>query len=169
MYAVVGCSSCRALWIVADRPETTECPRCGTRHRFERLKRFAETDSKDAAARARSELLADRAEDGAFVDPDGVATEAVGMTDEEFLAASGLDAEAVSAAGDRAGAGSGSGSRSRREVVVDALDELEAPTAEAIRTYAAEYGVDATAVDRTLEKLERAGEVTRTDGVYRLL
>lgn len=169
MYAVVGCSSCRALWIVADRPETTQCPRCRTRHRFERLKRFAETDSRDAAARARSELLAERAEDGEFVDPDAVDTDAVGMTDEAFLTASGLDADAVTAAGEASGAGSGSGSRSRREVVLDALEELDEPTVEAVRSYAAEHGVEAAYVDRALDGLEQAGEVTRTDGVYRRL
>ena len=52
MYAVVGCSNCRALWVVEDRPETTQCPRCRTSHRFGRLKAFAETDSADAAVRA---------------------------------------------------------------------------------------------------------------------
>ncbi len=167
MYAVVGCSSCRALWLVEDRPETTQCPRCRTRHRFEGLKRFAEAESKDAAARARSELLAERADDGEFVAPDDVDPDDVGMTGEAFLAASGLDPDEVAGAGDRAGAAEGS--RSRRQVVLDALDELEAPTEDAVREYAAEHGVDAAYVDRALEKLERAGEVARTDGVYRRL
>ena len=167
MYAVVGCSNCRALWVVEDRPETTQCPRCRTRHRFERLKAFAETDSADAAARARGELLAERADEGGFVDPAAVDVDAVGMTEDAFLAASGLDAEQVTAAGDRRGPGEGS--RSRRQVVLDALADLEAPTDDAVRAYGADHGVEAADVDQVLSKLQRAGEVTRTDGVYRRL
>lgn len=167
MYAVVGCSNCRALWVVEDRPETTQCPHCRTRHRFERLKVFAEADSADAAVRARSELLAERADEGGFVDPAAVDAEAVGMSEEAFLAASGLDAEEVTAAGDRADGGQGS--RSRRQVVLDALADLDAPTGDDLRAYAAEHGVEAEYVDRALAKFERSGEVTRADGVYRRL
>ena len=167
MYSVVGCSNCRALWVVEDRPETTQCSRCRTRHRFERLKVFAEADSADAAARARGELLAERADEGGFVDPAAVDVDAVGMTEEAFLAASGLDTDEVAAAGERVGAGEGS--RSRRQVVLDALEALEAPTDDEVRAYGADHGVEAAAVDRALSKLERAGEVTRSDGVYRRL
>jgi hypothetical protein len=167
MYSVVGCSNCRALWVVEDRPETTQCPRCQRSHWFERLKVFAEAEAADAAARARGELLAERAEAGEFVDPATVDAEAVGMSQEAFLAASGLDAEEVTAAGDRRA--QGEGSRSRRQVVLDALEALEEPTDEALRAYGADQGVEAADVDRALSKLQRAGEVTRSDGVYRRL
>jgi hypothetical protein len=167
MYSVVGCSECRHLWVVEGRPETTACPRCRTRHRFERLRAFAETETSDAAARVRSSMLADRADDGEFLDPSEIDTDDVGMSDEAFLSASGVDADAVAAAGERAT--ERDGSRSRKRVVLDALSELEAPTARAIREYAAEAGVEASYVDRALRKLERAGEVTETDGVYRKL
>jgi hypothetical protein len=167
MYAVVGCSNCRALWVVEDRPETTQCPRCRTSYRFERLKAFAETDSADAAVRARSELLAERANEGGFVDPAAVDVDAVGMTEEAFLAASGLDTDEVAAAGDRRAPGEGS--RSRRQVVLDAVEVLEAPTDDEVRAYGADHGVEAAAVDRALSKLERAGEVTRSGGAYRRL
>lgn len=167
MYSVVGCSSCRALWVVDGRPETTQCPRCRTRHRFESLKTFAEAETSDAAARARSAYLAERADEGEFVDPEAVDTDAVGMTEAGFLAASGLDPDAVAAAGERVA--SGERSRSRRQVVRDALAELDDPTEAAIREYAAEHGVDASSVERALTKLRQAGEVTETDGVYRQL
>jgi predicted Rossmann fold nucleotide-binding protein DprA/Smf involved in DNA uptake len=167
MYAVVGCSNCRALWVVEDRPETSRCPRCRTRHRFERLKTFAETESADAAARARSELLAERADEGEFVDPAAVDTDTVGMSEEAFLAASGLDAEEVAASGDRRAPGKGS--RSRRQVVLEALEAHQAPTDDEVRAYAADHGVEAADVDRALSKLERAGEVTRSGGAYRRL
>lgn len=167
MYSVVGCASCRALWVVDGRPETTQCPRCRTRHEFTSLKIFAEVETSDAAARVRSAYLAERAEQGEFVDPEDVDPEEVGMTDEAFLSASGLDADAVAAAGEQATMAERS--RSRKQVVRDALAALDAPTDDAVREYAAEHGVDATYVDRALAELERAGEITETDGVYRRL
>lgn len=167
MYAVVGCSECRALWIVEGRPETTECPTCGRRHRFEKLRTFAETDGADAARRVRASMLADRA-DGEFVDPTDVDVESVGMDEAAFLSASGVDAEATEAAGERADLGAGR-SQSRREVVLEALAELESPTREAIRERAAAAGVEESYVDRALRKLRRNGEITESGGVYRRL
>lgn len=167
MYSVVGCTECGNLWIVEDRPETTQCPRCRTRHRFERLKAFAETDTSDAAARVRSSMLANRADDGEFVDPEEVEFEGVGVSDEEFLSASGIDADEVTEAGERAERGSRS--RSRKRVVLDALDEQAAPTAEDVLAYATDAGVPESYAEKTLAKLRRAGEVTVTDGVYRRL
>jgi len=166
MYSVVGCSECRHLWVVEGRPETTRCPRCRSRHRFETLRAFAETDTSDAAARVRSSMLADR-DDGEFLDPVDIDADEAGMSDEAFLSASGVDPETVAAAGERAT--ERGGSRSRKRVVLDALSELEEPTAKAVREYAADAGVEASYVDRALTKLERAGEVTETDGVYRKL
>lgn len=168
MYSVVGCSECHALWIVEGRPETTQCPRCQRRHRFKKLKAFAETDTSEAAARVRSSMLADRAPDGEFVDPQAVDVDDVGMSSEEFLAASGLDTDAISAAEARASDSTGR-TRSRKRVVLDALDEVEEPTADAICEYATAFDVDESYVERTLEKLRRAGEVTRVDGIYRRL
>jgi hypothetical protein len=167
MYSVVGCKECHALWVVEGRPETTNCPRCEKRHRFEKLKAFAETDTSDAAARVRSSMLAKRADDGEFLDPADIDLDGVGMDDEEFLTASGLDADAVAAAGERAE--SGSTSRSRKQIVRDALEDLEEPTADDVAAYAAEEGVPESYVERALEKLKRAGEVTESGGVYRAL
>lgn len=168
MYSVVGCRECSALWIVEGRPETTRCPRCRQRHQFSKLRAFAETDDADAAARVRSSMLAERADDGEFVDPESVDVDGVGVDDVEYLSASGVDPEAVSAAGERSEGGSRS-SRSRKQTVLDGLTELEAPTEADVIEYATAAGVPEPAVERTLEKLRRAGEVTRTDGVYRLL
>lgn len=60
MYAVVGCPECEALWIVDGRPNTTTCPRCSTRHQYDRLRKLTETPDLDAAREARTSLLADR-------------------------------------------------------------------------------------------------------------
>src|SRR6056297_2742917 len=71
MYAVVGCSDCQALKIVEGRPETTQCPRCGKRRTFEKLKKFVETDDEDHAREVRSSMLATRQGEGeAFAELD---------------------------------------------------------------------------------------------------
>ncbi|MFB6205806.1 MAG: DUF5817 domain-containing protein [Haloglomus sp.] len=175
MYAVVGCSNCEALWVVEGRPDTTSCPRCERRHRHKKLKKIVTCETAAAAKDARSRLLAKRggfAESAEDLDPFerlGEAAMEAGMSDEAFLDAAGVDTEAVAAAGERAEGGDG-GSRSREETVRAALRELDAPSAGDVREYAAADGVPADYVDRLLEKLERAGEVTQTsDGGYRLL
>jgi predicted nucleic acid-binding Zn-ribbon protein len=172
MYRVVGCRECGALWIVADRPETTTCPRCGKRHPFERLHAFAETEDEDSARQARAALLADRAGQGeAFA---GVDDELAGQLDFEavseasYLEEAGLDPEAVAEAGERATAGPAR-SRNRRETVLAALDELDRPTEAEVVEYAAERDVPAQAVSGLLERLVEAGELSESGGRYRRL
>lgn len=174
MYAVVGCGDCDALWVIEGRPETTRCPRCGKRHPAEGRKRFVETDDEDHAREVRASMLAARSGDGdAFAELDSFAElgerAGEGVVDEEaFLAAHGVDPDAVSAAGERAGGGD-AGSRSRREIVLAAVREQDAPDEAAVVAYAVEYGVDAGAARRTLAKLRHAGELTRDGGGYRLV
>lgn len=170
MYSVVGCSRCSALWVVDGRPETTECPRCGKRRQFSKLKTFAETESAEAAKEARSRLLQGRGDVEVDLDDFGTleadAMDA-GMSDDEFLTASGLDAAEIDEADERATASSPS--RSRKEVVLDALRELDRPTAEEVEGYANDHGVDPEYVEQALEKLRRRGEVSESRGRYRLL
>lgn len=174
MYAVVGCGECDALWIVEGEPETTGCPRCGTRHRFASLRRLAETEDEAAARQARGALLAERSGAG---DPlDSVPTRAdlpddfaPAVSDEEYLAGAGIDPDAVAAAGERAEGGDRPAGRSRVGVVRQALRDLDAPTAAAVTEYAAERGVAEPAANAVLTRLVDAGEVTETDGKYRLL
>jgi DNA-directed RNA polymerase subunit RPC12/RpoP len=177
MYAVVGCSDCEALWIIKGRPDTTRCPRCGTRHRAETRKRFVETDDEDHAREVRSSMLASRRGDGdafAALDSFEELGERVGdgvVDDEEFLEAVGVDPDEAAAAGERAGSGSGNGGerRSRRAVVLAAIREQDAPGEDEVVAYAAEHGVPGEYVRRALKKLRRAGEVTHSGGGYRLL
>ncbi|WP_255197240.1 DUF5817 domain-containing protein [Halorarius litoreus] len=170
MFAVVGCNECSALWVVEGRPDTTSCPRCGKRHQYTKLKRFAETTTADSAKEARSRMLQGRSdadievEDFVTLERDAMAS---GMSDEEFLTASGLDADEVAAAGERAE--SSGRSRSRRDVVLDAIDEQDRPTESEIREYAAAHGVDTDYVDRALQKLRQRGEVSESGGRYRLV
>lgn len=173
MYAVVGCRECSALWIVEGRPETTECRRCGKRHRFKRLKKFVKTEDENEAREARSRMLAERsghgeafANVGSFSDLEAD-IESSGMDDDEYLRQSGLDADEIAAAGERAT--SSGGSQSRREVVTEALREQDTPTEHEVVVYAEARGVPADYVRTALRKLRDSGEVVERDGGYRLL
>ncbi|MGM0371029.1 MAG: DUF5817 domain-containing protein [Halobacteriota archaeon] len=171
MYAVVGCSNCQALWIVADRPETTTCPRCGARHQFDRLKKFTTTEDREAAREVRSAMLAsaqDRAE--AYEKLDSVsemaaAIESAGVDDREYLEGQGLDPDRVAAAATE----DDTGSMSRRDRVLAALDALDEPTESAIVEYASEHGVPADAAREILAKLTRQGLVVRGPAGFRRL
>lgn len=172
MYRVVGCRDCGALWIVADRPETTTCPRCATRHPFERLHAFAETEDGADARQARAALLADRAgQADAFADVDDELASQLdfeAVAEVSYLEESGLDPDAVAAAGERATAGPAR-SGSRRETVLAALDAHDRPTTAEVIEYATEHGVPAEAVHELLDRLVRAGEVSESGGRYRRL
>lgn len=173
MYRVVGCRDCGAIWLVADRPETTQCPRCEVRHRFEKLHAFAEAETEDAARRARARLLAERSGHGdAFLDLDAEAVtrkgDAVGVSHAEYLEGSGLDPDAIAEAGERATSGPARG-LNQREAVIEALRVLEWPTSDEVVERATEHGVPPEAAETTLDRLVRAGGVTECGGRHRLL
>jgi ribosomal protein S27E len=174
MYTVVGCPECTALKIVDGRPETTNCPRCGRTSQFSKLRAFYRSEEVDAAREVRARLLAERSghadayEDlGTFADLDEDADTA-GMSAEEFLERSGLDTDAVAAAGGRAESGEG-GSMGRKETVETALRDLDRPTEAEVVDYAGERGIPADYVRSALDRLARRGRVTETNGRYRLL
>jgi len=172
MYAVVGCSDCHALWLLADpdAATTATCPRCGRRHQTGKLKRFATTENRETAREARAALLADAADaTEAFETTPSVAemegdTDAAVVDDREYLDAAGIDADEVAAAGAADGA-----SRSRPEIVRDALRELDAPGERDVVDYATDHGVPADAAADLLTRLVRRGEATESGGTYRLL
>ncbi|ELY47659.1 DUF5817 domain-containing protein [Natronorubrum sulfidifaciens] len=174
MYAVVGCSECSNLWIIEGRSETTQCPRCGSRRAFEKRKKFVETEDAGHARDVRASMLASRQGEGeAFAKLDSYdALEdevADGVIDDaEYLEASGLDVDAVTAAGDRDPRGP-TRSGSKKEIVEAALEDLERPTADEVVDYASERGVSAGDVETVLEKLTRRGVVSESRGRYRLL
>jgi hypothetical protein len=174
MYAVVGCSECSSLWVVEGRPERSECPTCGRSRAHAKRKKFVTTEDPDHAREVRASMLAARqGQDEAFAELDSFAAlgeraeEAV-VDDETYLRESGVDAEAVSAAGERAREGTGRGG-SRRETVLAALRTLDAPDEAAVVEYASERGVPQEYTRKALAKLVRAGEVSESDGVYRLV
>jgi len=174
MYAVVGCSDCQALWIVEGRPETTQCPRCGSTRQHAKRRKFVETDDEDHAREVRASMLAARQDQGdAFAKLDSFAEmeaklDDAGPNEDAVLEAASVDPDEASAAGERATSGAG-GSTSRKETVLAALRESEEPTAEDIVAYATERGVPESYVRNALEKLQRRGEVTESGGTYRRL
>lgn len=174
MYAVVGCSDCGALRVVEGRPERTSCPTCGASRKYANLKKFVTTEDPDHAREVRSALVAKRQDrEDAFADLDSFAEmdaylEEAGVDDEEYLAASGVDPERVAEASERATRGRGGG-QSRKDTVLEALEELDGPTAEDVVAYATERGVPAEYVRDALTKLTSSGEVTESGGTYRLL
>jgi hypothetical protein len=176
MYHVVGCSECSALRIVEGRPERSSCTRCGASRQFSKLKKFVSTDDLDHAREVRASMLANRQGEGeAFANVDSFADLEVDVQggvvdDDEFLERSGVDAVAAQEAADRAETGRASTQgQSKRETVLAALRELEDPTLDDVVGYAGERGVERAYVERALEKFERAGEVSRSGGTYRLL
>jgi hypothetical protein len=62
-FAVVGCPSCRSLWIIADRhqQETTTCPLCGSVHAVEQLRAHFQHDDIEVVSEIRAKILAQNA------------------------------------------------------------------------------------------------------------
>jgi DNA-directed RNA polymerase subunit RPC12/RpoP len=172
MYAVVGCTECSALWLLSDpeSAETARCPRCGRRHRVEKLRRLFESDDRDAARQARAELLARKqGATEAFSNLESVAelerrAGEPAVDDREYLEESGVDADAVAAAGRE-----DDESRSRDQVIRDAIREGDRPAEEEVVAYATDHGVPADAARDLLDTLTRRGEVSESRGRYRLL
>jgi len=175
MYAVVGCPECSSLWVVEGHPETSQCPTCGGTRKHEKRKEFVTTDDPDHAREVRASMLAARqGHDDAFAELDSFAqleerVADAGIDDETYLEESGVDADAVAGAADRLAEGEGGGGQSRREVVLAALRELDAPDEAAIVEYARRRDVPPEYARRALEKLVRNGRVSESGGEYRLL
>lgn len=173
MYAVVGCNECTAMWLLSDpdAAETATCPRCGKRHRTKRLKRFFESADRAAAREARSALLAKKHGDSeAFADVAHVAEleeqfEHAGIDDEEYLAGSGLDPEAIESAGDR----DRSASPDRETILREAIETAGTEGRTAVLGYASERGVPRDRAASLLDRLVREGEALESAGRYRLL
>lgn len=171
MYAVVGCSDCGTYWLLSDpgAQDSATCPRCGTRHSTP-LRRFFESDDREAARQARARLLAEKHGDEAAFERAGTVAELerevddAGIDDREYLEASGLDADEVAAAGDV----SRDRSRSRDEIVRDAL-EAGHTTEEEVVAYATDRGVPADRARDLLDRLTERGDVSEARGEYRLL
>lgn len=171
MYAVVGCTECGTYWLLTDPRESDSatCPKCGRRHQTKKLKRFYETQDREAAREARAALLAKKHGDSAAFDEVAhvseleTRVEESGLSEAAYLEQSGLDAEEVNAAGDTSKASSGS----RDEKVRNAVKK--GGTEEAILAHAVDDGVPRAAAEKLLAKLRRQGEVVLSGGELRLV
>lgn len=167
MYEVVGCGDCGTLWVHEGDTETTTCRGCRRRIATEKLRTLATAKTVEEARELRSRLLAERAADGDLVAGYGetaTAADAAGMPDDDYLSAMGVDLAEVEAAGEAP--------ESRRrgtdaEIVLETVATLEEATRGAVRSEAAERGVDE--VEQVLERLTAAGEITVEGGTYRRL
>ena len=176
MYAVVGCNECATMWLLRDprTNETAQCPRCSKTHRTSRLKRFYESEDREAAREARAALLAEKhGDDDAFADVDHVAdleraVEDAGIDDREYLERSGVDADATFEAGSRATGGE-SNSRTRADILRDAVRDTDEPEEADIVEYATDHGVPEDAARELLAKLTRRGELSESQGRYRVV
>lgn len=72
-YALVACSDCDHLWIVATKHDSATCPRCGRRYDQGRRDFLTEADDKATVVEARSQRLRARAEtrEGTFTEGSG--------------------------------------------------------------------------------------------------
>ncbi|MFC6903970.1 DUF5817 domain-containing protein [Halalkalicoccus tibetensis] len=173
MYAVVGCTDCSSLWILEGRQESARCPGCGKTHQYGKLKKFVETEDADHAREVRASMLASRgghadafAAVDSFSELDSQVERPV-IDDDELLESAGIDSGEAAAAGESTG--TGGGSRSRKEVVLAAVEEREGATKDEVLAYATARGVPESYVERALEKLVRAGELSESGGRYRRL
>ncbi len=167
MYSVVGCSECNALWVVPNRPETTTCRRCGTRYTFTALTRFAETETREEARNARTRLLADRNDETTALDEFDERSVDISesvVNDDEHLEGVGIDLEDVATKET-----DHSRHQSRREIVIEAIVDLDHPTGGDVIEYATDRGVPQSVVESILSKLRREGTIIRQDGTYRRL
>ena len=176
MYAVVGCTNCRMLWLLADPDSaaTAQCPRCETTHQTSNLKRFFESEDRTAAKEARAALLANKQGDSeAFAEVAHVSelearAEEAGINDREYLEGFGIDADSVAAAVGSTDSGASSHDEIVRKAVERAGDERR-PTEVEIVAYAADRGVPSKKASTLLEKLCRVGDASESQGRYRLL
>lgn len=166
MYAVVGCPSCGTLWIRETGGEQTTCPACRRTHDADRLQPLFESEEIDDARDARTALLAERNDENEVASFGDLAEAAADPVVEpaEQLAAAGIDPTELEGIAD-----TDPTSRNRQQIVRDAIAAAEPATADEIVEAAAADGVPPAAARDLLEKLRTSGQVTTTDGRYRLV
>jgi hypothetical protein len=163
------------MWLLEDAhtAESATCPRCRRTHQTKKLRHFVEESDREAARQARSALLAKRdGNSAAFADTAHVAEmeqtladDSQQVTDDEYLSGVGIDPDTVESAAQS----DDTTQQSRPEIVRSAISSQDTPTDETIISYATNRGVPADATHALLEKLTQKGELTKSNGVYRLL
>lgn len=151
-YTVVSCNNCEEVWIVEDKPESSQCPTCEKTRRFKLLKKYKSVDNIEEARVIRAKVKATLAD-----------------SDEEFEEA--LEEDKILAGGDTFSTGtqftSSSKSRSFEDVVEEAIESFN--DIEEIENYCEEHGYDGERANEYVEKKKQQGEVLEQDGEIRFI
>lgn len=170
---VTVCPDCKHVFIVKRQPERTKCGRCQSRHTFQQLKHYYQSEDKDAARKVRTKVQAsvrDLDEDYERAKERGVLDAAVeqAVTDDEYLEEHGVDPEEVADAEDRAAEGPAH-DKSQTDIVLDAVREQDSPDRDDVAEYARQYGMDREKALRMLDKFRERGDVGGNyDGPFRV-
>lgn len=162
MYHVVVCSNCKYVWIVKDRPKTSQCGKCRKRRKFKLLKKYHKTTDKDEAKLARAFYQSRVHDQGERFDEAleaGVLEEDMDafLSETEYLDMQGIDADAVEDAVDNII--SPSNKRSEVRIIQDAFRELDDPDIDEFLEYTREYDVSDENAVMKLEGLARSGTI----------
>ncbi len=165
MYTVVVCSNCQYVWIVQDRPKTSQCGRCRKSRKFKLLKKYHQTGDKAEAKLARAFYQSrvndlgdhfDRAREKGVLQEDMDSF----LSESEYLEKQGMDAEKVENAVDKIL--SPFNRRSEIDIIRGAFSELDNPDIDDFLGYTREYNVsDENAVIK-LDGLARSGTISDT-------
>lgn len=162
MYTVVVCSNCKYVWIVKDRPKTSQCGKCRKTRKFKLLKKYHKTTDKDEAKLARAfyhsrvhdqEEQFDEALDAGVLEEDLNAF----VSENEYLDLQGMDGDAVDDAVENII--HPSNKRSEIKIIREAFTELDAPDIDDILEYTCEYDVSDENAVLKLEGLVREGTI----------
>ena len=165
MYTVVVCSNCQYVWIVQDRPKTSQCGKCRKRRKFKLLKKYHKTDDKAEAKLARAFYQSQVNDLGDHFDrarEKGVLKEDMDsfLTENEYLEMQGMDAEKVENAVENIL--TPFNRRSEVDIIRKAFSVLENPDFDDFLEYTREYDVSDENAIIKLDGLVRSGTISNT-------
>jgi len=153
--------------MVVNDPKKTACNRCQDQLKYRELKHFFESTDEEEARRVRGKIEAkERGELERFneLDESGVFKSADEVNDNienKFLEQKGLQ-EIKSGKTEN-------NSRSRKQIVIDGINNSSPPTKSNIIDYAMKHGISKESANDLLVKIKNRGEVTCQNGEYREL
>lgn len=160
---VTVCPDCKYVFIVKDQPDRTQCGRCETRHTFQKLQHYYQSEDAEAARQVRTKVRAtvtesvdhyDRAKETGVLEAE---VESV-VSDDDYLDQHGVDPEEVAEAEERA-TQSPSHNKSKKDIVLDAVREQDSPGRDDVREYARQFGMDPDRATKMLDKFRHEGDV----------
>lgn len=171
---VVVCPDCQNARIVKGWPNRVQCGRCGSRHTFKSLKKFYQTDDRDAARRAVAKV---QAKVGDYMDEFKQASEAGAIDAEvedmiagnEYLEKMGVKGDEIEESKERIEE-SPSPSKSQNEIVLDAVRDHNEPDRGDVEAYAEAHEMAGEKALQMLDKFRESGDVIGGyDGPFRVV